>query len=238
MIAKECTCRKERILRNRLRFANIPDAFKDMTLKNFRTDVYKLQKSKEDINIVIGIISTYLKELEVQKQDGMGLYIYSGTRGSGKTRLAASLANEFMQKHNMQVKFAVTTTILNEIKATWYRQKQARQDQESSYTESELLDALVATEVLIMDDLGVEMSGDTIKDWINDRFYTIIDGRYRNKKITIFTSNYALSELKHDTRITNRIKERVYEIPFPEESVREYIAEKNNADMLKKLKEE
>jgi DNA replication protein DnaC len=223
LVARECDCRKERVKNSRLKFANIPESFKDMELKTFRTDVYRLKKSKEDINIVVGIIKAYLNELDTQKAQGMGLYIFSSTKGSGKTRLAASISNELLKKYNMQVKFAVSTAIINEIKKTW--------DKKSEYTESKLLYDLGNTEVLVIDDFGTE----DIKGWINERFYSIINDRYINKKITIFTSNYALSDLKYDDRITNRIKERTYQLPFPEESVREYIAEKNNADMINKL---
>ena len=72
--------------------------------------------------------------------------------------------------------------------------------------------------------------------WINDRFYQIINDRYVNKKVTIFTSNIELEKLQYDDRITNRIKETTYQIHFPEESIRGYIAEKNDRDMIEKLK--
>lgn len=37
------------------------------------------------------------------------------------------------------------------------------------------------------------------------------------------------------TRITNRIKERTYQIAFPEESVRDHIAERNQEEMIEKV---
>ncbi len=78
----------------------------------------------------------------------------------------------------------------------------------------------------VIDDFGTENA----KDWKNEKFYSIINGRYVEKKITIFTSNFSLDDLSYDDRIINRIKERVLQIPFPEESIRETLA--------KKLKEE
>lgn len=237
-VGKECSCRKEKILRNRLKFANIPDTFKDMTFKSFERGVYRLPESKGIITLAGRIIKAYMDEFEAEKEKGMGLYLYSNTRGSGKTHMAAALANEIMKVHNTQVKFAVSTTILSEIKATWRKQQSKQyQEDESPYTETQLLDALVTSEVLIIDDLGVEIGKDEeAKDWISERIFIIIDGRYRNKKPTIITSNYALADLRHDTRITNRIKERVYEIPFPEESVRDYLSEQNNAAMFEKIR--
>ena len=226
-IAKECSCRKKLIEEKRLRFAKIPESFKDMTLSTFRMDVYKLEESKKVLRLAVDIIKAYLGEFESEKAKGMGLYIYSNTRGSGKTRLAASLANEIMKNHDTQVRFAVSTSILNEIKKTY--------NKDSEYTETDIMDALHTVPVLVIDDLGVEMPEDRIKDWISQKFYEIVNGRYNNRKITIFTSNYKLNELRHDSRTTNRILERVYEIPFPEESVREHLAEKQNTEMLERI---
>jgi hypothetical protein len=50
--------------------------------------------------------------------------------------------------------------------------------------------------------------------------------------ITIFTSNLAMDDLGYDDRIINRIKEKNFPLTFPNESVREYIAE-DNLNMLK-----
>ena len=36
----------------------------------------------------------------------------------------------------------------------------------------------------------------------------------------MYTSNLSLDDLRYDDRITNRIKERTFQLPFPEESVR------------------
>ena len=151
----------------------------------------------------------------------MGLFIWSRTKGSGKTRIAAGIANELMKSY--AVKFAVSLTILQEIKNTWRR--------DAEYSESRLLDALNTVDVLIIDDFGVESPA----AWINDKMYQIINERYINKKVTIFTSNESLDSLRYDDRITNRIKERTYQIAFPEESVRNHIAERNQEEMIEKV---
>ena len=53
--------------------------------------------------------------------------------------------------------------------------------------------------------------------------------------MTIFTSNESLETLQYDDRITNRIKERTYQITFPEESVRDHIAERHKAEIINKM---
>lgn len=221
--AKECDCYKERVLHNRLRFANLPAGFKDYTLQNFNAGVYKMPESRNRIGIACRVIKTYLSEYEAMEEAGMGLYIYSETKGSGKTRMAASLANELIRAKGKQVKFATSPAILKEIRATW--------DNDSKYTENRLMDELVQTEILIIDDFGTEK----VADWINDKFYYLLNERYINRKITMFTSNQSLKKLNYDERILNRLQERTYEVEFPEESVRETISEINNKNMLKKI---
>nr|DAQ42552.1 MAG TPA: Replicative helicase [Caudoviricetes sp.] len=220
-IAVPCKCREKAVMSRRLRFADIPEAFRGMDLRSFRMDVYRKQESKKMVSDACKIIKTYLDDFESQKERGMGLYIWSRTKGSGKTRIAAGIANELMK--NYAVKFAVSLTILQEIKNTW------RRDTECS--ENQLLDALYTTDILVIDDFGVERPA----DWINDKMYQIINERYINRKVTIFTSNDPLETLQYDDRITNRIKERTYQIAFPEESIRDHIAERMQEEIIEKM---
>jgi DNA replication protein DnaC len=130
--------------------------------------------------------------------------------------LATALANELLNKHKKVVKFATSLDILDEIRATY--------DKNSGESESKLLNDLVSTEFLVIDDFGTERAS----DWAGEKFYQIVNKRYVNKKVTIYTSNYDLEKLKYDDRITNRIKERSYIAHFPEESARETIAKREN----------
>lgn len=217
--AVECDCgiRKKMIHNSRLKFADIPEAFRDVRLDNFKKSVYQVPENREIVVEIAKAVRYWLQNLKSMKERGIGLYFYSGTKGSGKTRLAVSIANELIEKYDTRVKFSTSIQILDEITKTW---------KDKEFSESELINQLVDSEILIIDDFGTENA----KDWKNEKFYSIINGRYVEKKITIFTSNFSLDDLSYDDRIINRIKERVLQIPFPEESIRETLA--------KKLKEE
>lgn len=217
--ARQCKCYKMRMLNSRIKFANIPESFKDIRLNSFKTGYYK---DKTLINDVVKVIKYYTENLEEMANEGIGLYLWSETKGSGKTRMATSLANEFIYEHEMSVKFATSMDILNEIKRTW---------ESDDYSESKLLSYLTSCEVLVIDDFGTE----THRDWIDDKFYQIINKRYIDKLITIFTSNHNLDDLEYDNRITNRIKERVYQVHFPEESIRSGIAQARQQKMMKEI---
>lgn len=220
--AKECECRAKEIAESRLRFANIPELFRELTLKTFRADIYRGPESVAKINLACNIVKRYLSNFEEMEAAGMGLYLVSHTKGSGKTRMAVGIANELIAR-GKQIKFAVSSAILKEIKDTWH--------EGSDYTESRLIDQLCLTEILVVDDFGTEK----ISDWVNEKFYQILNERYVRKKVTIFTSNEKLCESKYDERIISRLKENCYEVEFPEESVRELLAEQKKAEMLGRL---
>lgn len=208
--ARECKCYKERIKQNKIEFANIPVAFKDIRLESFDISYYNDQKS---IKEVVDLVKYYLENLDTMREEGIGLYLYSETKGSGKTRFATSLANELINKHEINTRFVTSLDIISEIKATWERDTEFQ-------SESQLMRYLTTVDVLVIDDFGTEQH----KDWLDDKFYQIINKRYIEKLITIFTSNYELNQLKYDQRILNRIVERVYQVHFPEQSIRNGIA--------------
>lgn len=225
--AVECDCgiRKVMIHNNKLRFADIPESFKDFRLDNFKKSVYRSHENREMVVDIAKSVRYWFQNFEKMKERGIGLYFYSRTKGSGKTRLAASIANEIIEKYDLMVKFSTSVKILEEITNTW-------KDKEVS--ESKLIHDLSSADVFVIDDFGAEV----VRGWVNEKFYSIIDGRYTNKKITIFTSNMSLDDLKYDDRIVSRLKERVLQIPFPEESVRELIKSQLKEELRKWIKNE
>jgi DNA replication protein DnaC len=222
-LAAPCRCRERSLMKRRTRFADIPEAFHRMRLNTFRIDVYRRPEEKKKALVACRMVKEYLGMFREAEEKGMGLYLYSGTRGSGKTRMAASIANELMEVYGVGVRFAVSMEVLAEIRRTF--------DKGAEYTQSQVLDTLKTAEVLVLDDLGTEK----VTEWVADQFYHIVNSRYVSRKVTIFTSNESLKTLRYDERITNRIKERCYQIDFPEESVREHIAEENMQYMFKKV---
>lgn len=224
-IFRECGCgiRAMQIESKRLEFANIPQAFKNYRFKNFPTTKYKNIDSKNLIMQAMKKISHWLKHIEDMESRGLGLYLWSETRGSGKTRMITSIANTVMEDYKIGVKFTTSMQILNEIKSTW--------DKNSAGSESKLLNSLATTSILIIDDFGTEQA----KDWVGEKFYTIINQRYIDKKITLFTSNMSINDLPYDDRIVNRLKEMTYEIHFPEESIREQIKESNERELREQI---
>lgn len=224
---RECSCGylQRYRLNGRLKFATIPKEFEGQTVDNFQTDCYSTAANRELAAMAQTIAKRYVDKFDEIQETGKGLYFYSRVKGSGKTRLAVSIANDLIEKKFIQAKFATTIQILDQIKATWGG---ISKNEES---EQKLIHDIVSVPVLVIDDIGVE----AVKDWINERFYNILNGRMIEKRVTIFTSNCKIEELNFDDRITNRIVKMALPVQFPDESIRTAIARKENDDLLDRL---
>ncbi|WP_184312703.1 ATP-binding protein [Anaerosolibacter carboniphilus] len=214
-----CKCRDAKIVDKKLEFANIPKEFYELTIKSFDTEVYSTEENKSKATLAKRAAANFVNNYETMAELGKGIYFYSYVKGSGKTRLAASLGNALVKVKMARVKFITTVDLLKAIQNTY--------NKESEITETELLYAIKTVDVLILDDIGVE----TPKTWVTEIFYNIINGRMVGKKITIFTSNVPIEELAHDERIKNRIEKMAVPIYLPDESIRSSIAKQENEDL-------
>ena len=217
---KECECGvwESQRQEGKLRFATIPETYKNVTLEDWRLGNYNAEY-RTQARAIGNSIKGYLANLDRFEQEGKGFYFWSEAKGSGKTMLAVALANELIKKHKRYAKFATSLDILDEIRATY--------DPHNENSESKLLEDLAKADFLIVDDFGTER----VTDWVGEKFYQIINGRYINKKITIFTSNHDLKELKYDERVKSRISERSFKVHFPEQSIREVKAVMENKNL-------
>ena len=207
-----CECvadRKQQKKINNKRFASVPGLYKEARFDNFRTDIYRQMDSFTRADFAIKTARKYVENFDSMKQNGLGLYIWSSARGSGKSRLASTISNELTEK-GIRNKYASASNILTEIQKTW---------DDRNESEATILRNYIEPEVLIVDDLGAR-SG---QQWIDERFFSLFDTRYAELKVTIVTTNYNVDSLPFDERIRDRLADidRFYEIPMPNETVRD-----------------
>jgi DNA replication protein DnaC len=221
--ARQCKCMVDRIQQSRLSFADIPSEFAGLKVNDFSTDIYTANKDRRLALNAKKVVIGYVKNYAAMAEMGKGLYFYSNTKGSGKTRLAVSLGNALINKYGAVVKYTTTIRLLNEIRDTF--------EVKTSKTQAELIADTVASQVLIIDDIGIEKP----TPWAEEILYTILNERMISKKITIFTSNLSSDELRLDERIRDRVKRMAMPVVCPEESVRQILACRENDLVMKKL---
>ena len=194
--------------------AMMPPEYMDLTGKDFDWSLYG-----EPVNDARDTINKFITAYEAFKEKGMGLYIFSKTKGSGKTMLACCILNEISKRYIGSVKFINSLDFLEMTKKGF------------SYDNPDI-EAIFLAKVLVIDDIGVQLD----KSWIDTVFYRLINNRYVNGKITIYTSNIAINDLKMDDRIIDRIESTSFEVHLPEVPIRQQLKKAEKEKMMDEIK--
>ena len=107
-----------------------------------------------------------------------GLFIH-GVRGTGKTMLAAIIANE-RARAGSPVLFASVPDLMADIRASF-----------ASGGTSERVQAVKETPFLVLDDLGAEK----MTEWVGEQLFRIVNHRYNEKLPMVVTSNYSPTQV-------------------------------------------
>lgn len=182
----------------------------EFNFDDFKTKIYK-EKENEIIKIKNACARFCNKIDEMEK----GLYLQSEISGSGKTFMTKIIANNLLDKQKM-VKIITAMEIVKKAK--------------SETKESDKIDKinlLQEVNILIIDDI----TNLKFTDFEQSIFFDILDTRGINKKITITTGNIKINDLVISNKLKTRFVESFYEIDFPELSIRNLKAEKDNKKM-------
>ena len=168
--AKICPCRMENQRINLYNSCCLPSHFFEATLDNFQlTRLHEIKKAVEAAKEKV----KEFREGKVKK----GLLFY-GPPGTGKTRLICALLRSLMLELGVSCRFIEFAEFLNQIKRGY----------DAGEYEGELLAPLLKVEVLAIDELGKGRK----TDWESAILDQIISKRYFTRKVTFFTTNYAL----------------------------------------------
>lgn len=190
--------------------SDIPVAFYDKKYSAFNWYIYRDESGNAiDMSFEQKTIETFIKNYREFKKEGCGIYIYSATKGSGKTLLASCLCNEIVELYGIKTKFVVTPNLLDI----------AQSGDKESYDEykRDPIKLLCNCELLVLDDIGQKKTGN---EWLNDIIFRIVNERMNNNLITIFTSNYEIEHLFLEEATKERIKANTCVIQLPEYNVR------------------
>lgn len=194
-IAYPCSCMQQKKMENQFRHARMARGLLNCRFENFRQDYYRSLNSQdksfiENASKAFKASQDFVQQCLVEPR-GLGL-LFIGPVGSGKTFLAASIANALMEKEK-KVLFLVVPDLLDELRATY----------KTEVNEIDLLDAAREIPILILDDLGAH----NYTDWTRNRIYSIINYRLNEELPTVITSNLSLEEMEEylGARTTSRL---------------------------------
>ena len=104
--------------------------------------------------------------------------LFMGPVGVGKTHLAIAVLKDLIEKKGVTCLFYESGSLLKAIQDSY--------NPISQTSETRVLAPVYQAEVLVLDELGASVP----TNWVRDTLYQIINTRYNNKKLTIFTTNY------------------------------------------------
>lgn len=194
----------------------IPKMFSEADMQKF--DFTKYGEKTENIE---KIISSFWKEPEQWERANKGLYIWSKTKGTGKTFLACCIASSVQVKHGKKIRFISSTNYLKTIIEAGKREP----------GEQDILYAYKNCDLLVLDDLGGERKG----EWQDQELLNLIEYRTNNGKSMIITSSHSIADLKNDERIVDRLGKLCIPIHLPETSIRQKNAIKENEKFIKRI---
>ncbi len=196
--ARRCRCRTSSQQAKLLEAARIPRRYEQCSLQNY----YPVQ-GKYYTNQGNAFRFAYTLARTYPAVD-RGL-LFMGPVGVGKTHLSVAIMRDLVEKKGIPCLFYEFGSLLKEIQNSY--------NPISQTSELKVLAPVFEAEVLVLDELGASKP----TDWVRDTMMQIINARYNDKKLTIFTTNYLDGRRTErdetlEDRIGVRLRSRLFEM--------------------------
>lgn len=171
------------------------EKYKNVSFEN--TDI-----SNEEFYKIFSRCKKYCEVAHKVLDKGIGIYLF-GTKGTGKSRLTACMANALMDNY-YTVLYTNFSEISKYIRGTFNKRNE---------TEYDFLERLTSIDFLFIDDFGTELVTKEDQDlWLQEKVFEVVNKRYNNNKPIIFTSNYSLRELYEKRGVADKTIDRINEM--------------------------
>jgi DNA replication protein DnaC len=188
---ERCSCWREESGRKRLATANIPRRYQHCTLANF-------EAYNESLKRAVARAARVIDAFPAGEGGDRGLLLI-GMPGVGKTHLAVAILKACIFDRGAHGLFYTTSDLMALLRSTYTGDDTA--------TESQVLHAMTAADILVLDDLGRERA----TEWRDEMLHLIVNTRYSERRLTIFTTNFDIgAEATDPDTLQVRVGFRVY----------------------------
>lgn len=185
-----CRCQTDKLRaqrESRIRALSALGIFSDKTFESFTPERPGLTQAQQE-----KLTSAY----EIAGRFAMRLLerpwlLLTGPYGSGKTHLAAAIANYRVTEYGEQAMLITIPDLLDHLRSTYAPDSEVRYD--------DLFDQVCDAPLLILDDLGAESA----TNWAKEKLYQLFNHRYVRRLPTVITTNADLDAL--DGRVRSRL---------------------------------
>lgn len=187
-IGKICPCQKKVVLAQKKQASNMTPKLAEKTFENFSLRYYPAykyselhQKTYEQMaEAALQASKNFVSAVKADRyREGL---ILEGDIGSGKTHLAAAIANELLDD-GRTVLFLVVPEFLDEIRSSY--------QESSDGSEGALMQKAKNVPILILDDLGAH----TYTNWTQSKIFTLLNHRLNYNLPTVITTNLSVEEI-------------------------------------------
>ncbi|MEX0297313.1 ATP-binding protein [Pseudomonas putida] len=156
--------------------SDIPLRFRAATLDTYRTDT-------EGQAVALTECRDYVHGFERNWELGRSMMLL-GDVGTGKSHLGCAIAQQVIRSYGASARYTMAIEIIRDIKMTF--------DKKSEQTERDVYASLLAPDLLVIDEVGVQHGSDFERQVL----FEVIDSRYRQLMPTIVISNLGLAGLR------------------------------------------
>jgi DNA replication protein DnaC len=199
-LARLCVCRERPAAAGAtalLEAARVPRRYADCEFDNF--DAFG-----EHALSLANAKAVALRYAEEYPLSDRGL-LFMGPPGVGKTHVSVAILRRLLLDKGVPALFCDVQDLLRQLQATF--------DRQSGMTQLDLLQPVLSTELVLLDDLG----GRQFSPWVEETLAHIVTTRYNERRATLVTTNYldeppdARTPTLSD-RIGVRVRSRLHEM--------------------------
>lgn len=193
---QKCGCFRQQLITKAYNMSNLSNVLEKENFQSFNLDIFSEEPfedqsltPKQNMMNILNICEGFVFNFDINSEDNL---LFCGETGTGKTFLANCIAKSLLDKEKIVI-YQTAFKLLEILEEIRFRDS----DDKEKYN------LLFETDLLIIDDLGTEMTN----TFTNSELFNIINSRLLSNKKTIISTNLSPKEMmdRYDDRIFSRL---------------------------------